>query len=129
MSLTYADFCTQCGKRRTRHPSGLCCDCRRRLNDAFTPKMTCKVCGSPRDSLTDGLCPACHQKHIGMDEHDRRSAAIAELKTNLLILEERDRGTTFDEISNYLGLSKTAVFRRYRMLVPADSAEKAFAVL
>ena len=129
MSLTYADFCTQCGKRRTRHPSGLCCDCRRRFNQSFTPKKACRYCGKKRDDVADGLCPDCRQKVDGKDEHDRRSTAIDELKTNLFIIEERDRGTSFDAIANIIGMSRTAVYRRYRTLVPADSAEKAFAVI
>ena len=128
MSLTYADFCTQCGKRRTRHPSGLCCDCRKKLNQSYSPKMACRYCGSRRDNVTDGLCPDCRSRLAG-EEHERQEEAIEQLKLNLSILELRKSGLPFDEIARKVSLGRTAAYRRYRMLVPADSAEKAFAVI
>ena len=41
MGLKYADVCKECGMRKTRHPSGLCCRCR-----LTGPKSTCKFCGA-----------------------------------------------------------------------------------
>ena len=120
MPLKYGTVCKDCGKRKTKHVSGLCCDCRKKAGHIVPGKMTCRICGKQRTSVKDGLCDDCLIKMQAYhdDEQKRREKAIEELKTNLTIIELRANGCTFDKIAAIVGIAKTAVYLRYYMLVP-----------
>ena len=120
MALKNAPVCKECGIRKTKHASGLCCDCRKKAGRIVPGKMVCRICGKPRTGEQDGLCDNCRRKMLEYreDEQKRREAAIAELKTNQTIIQLRARGCTFEEIAALVGIAKTAVYRRYYMLVP-----------
>lgn len=121
MALIYADFCTSCGKRRTRHPSGLCCRCRKR-----SPRMSCVICGSK--AKVGEYCYECRRRlKVSKD----LETAIDEQQQRLHILELRKSGMTFDKISDAVGLSKSTVHRVYRdmMRLPNDISLEATDIL
>ena len=120
MGLLYADFCTECGMRRTAHPSGMCCYCRKKAARIVSRKMTCKFCGNVRENMESGLCAQCQRgiEPFMTDERKVQENALRELDINRQIIVLHREGLPFDRIADEVGLAKTAVYRRYRLLVP-----------
>ena len=98
MGLKYAELCTQCGKRRTRHPSGLCCRCQAH---PLASKYKCR-------------------KLLKVDE-DLNSAIIVQRKRST-ILELRQNGMSFGKIAEAVGLSKSQVYEAYRDMLRLPSS-------
>ena len=117
MGLEYAPYCTICGQRKTKNPDGICSQCRK-----FKWTKPCKVCGKTGRRTYDGICVACRSKMRPNDQDGKGSAAlrnaIESTKTTLRILELREQGYSFAEISNIVGLSKTSVYARMKTVLP-----------
>lgn len=114
MGLIYANLCTSCGSRRTKHPSGICCRCRR-----LSLRTSCISCGSK--TKTGQLCYECRKR---LEVHKSLDTAISEQQQRLNILELRKGGMTFQEISEAVGLAKSSVYTAYKnmMQFPVDIA-------
>lgn len=119
MGLEYAPYCTICGQRKTKNPDGICSQCRK-----FKWTKPCAVCGKAGRRMYDGICAACRFKLRPADKDGIGRAALREAieytKENLKILELREQGYSFAEISNIVGLSKTAVYMRMKKILPAS---------
>ena len=113
MGLKYAELCTQCGKRRTRHPSGLCCRCQ-----AHPLASKCKCCGRLTTRGRD--CGTWSRKQRQGDE-DLNSAIIVQRKRST-ILELRQNGMSFGKIAEAVGLSKSQVYEAYRDMLRLPSS-------
>ena len=113
MGLKYADVCKECGMRKTRHPSGLCCRCR-----LTGPKSTCKFCGARTRNGHD-CCYRCRQFQKVSLDYD---AALAAQQKRLLILKLRKDGMSYGEIASAVALAKSEVFDAVKemMRLPAD---------
>lgn len=114
MALKYADFCKVCGTVRTRDPSGICSKCRKR--GPIRPK-TCKICHSALTKSEDSICYRCRQKMkmstaVTSDEDVLREN-IQELKKMQFIMEQRLQGKTFNVIADMMGMTKSAVYKKY----------------
>lgn len=104
MRIPKAPLCTQCGKRHTDHPTGLCCRCR------YIPKAKpCKVCGTRKTGDSSGICSQCRSCSCrGLE------GAIETQRRILRVLELRQGNMTFDSISKEVGMSRTRAFEAYR---------------
>lgn len=111
MSLIYADFCTTCGKRRTRHPSGLCCRCR-----MVSSRESCVICGSK--AKRGEYCYECRRRLKTCKDLD---TAISDQKKRLDILLLRKGGKTFESISDTVGIPKSTVYSAYRDMMNLPS--------
>ena len=113
MGLKYADVCKECGMRKTRHPSGLCCRCQ-----LTGPKATCKFCGARTRNGHD-CCYRCRKFQKVSLDYD---AAIAAQQKRLLILKLRKDGMSYGEIASAVALAKSEVFDAVKdmMRLPAD---------
>ena len=114
MGLIYANLCSSCETRRTKHPSGICCRCRR-----LSLRTSCIICGSK--TKKGPLCSECRKR---LEVHKTLDAAISEQQQRLHILELRKGGMTFQEISDAVGLAKSTVYSAYKnmMQFPVDIA-------
>ena len=120
MALKYADFCTRCGERRTKHPSKMCAVCRREVEKlerkANTQSRTvCKQCGRRLSNGEDGLCSICRQGNVrgSMDFEQKLKKAIKREKDRLFVLERRLDGNSFSTISDMSGIPVSRVYRYY----------------
>lgn len=74
MGLKYADVCKECGMRKTRHPSGLCCRCR-----LTGPKSTCKFCGARTRNGHD-CCYRCRKfQKVSLDYDAAKEIAHSQI--------------------------------------------------
>ena len=105
MALKYADLCTRCGARRTRHHSGLCCRCR-----AVTPSGTCRICGE----ATRHGAEYCHKCRKRLPINTDLDSAISVQQQRLRILQLRKAGMSFTETAEAVGLSRSKTYELYR---------------
>lgn len=122
MALKNAPWCSVCGKHRTKDESGVCSQCRR-----LAPQGRCVVCGNAV-RLGNSVCHLCRRT---LDTGFDLEAVIAKEETKLRILRLRQEGTSFERISAIIGLSKTAVYATYRVMmhVPVHVPEEGIEVL
>ena len=119
MALKYADFCTCCGKRRTKHPSKMCAVCRRK-EDALAAKADkhrtiCKQCGRRMANSEVGICSVCKQgnERGNTDYEQRLRKAIQRQKDVQFVLERRLEGNSFNVIAEMTGIPVSHVYRNY----------------
>ena len=114
MGLIHANLCSSCETRRTKHPSGICCRCRR-----LALRTPCIICGSK--AKTGQLCYECRKR---LEVHKNLDVAISEQQQRLSILKLRKEGMTFREISEAVGLPNSSVYTAYKnmMQFPVDIA-------
>ena len=113
MSMVHTELCQHCGTVRTRHPSGLCSQCRRLCG----PKTHCRVCGAPTQNGRE-LCWMCEAKGKteGGDPETVREA-IRRHQFALDILRGREAGVSFPKLADQTGLPEDAVREMYRWAV------------
>ena len=105
MPLKNGTICTRCGKLMTKHPSGICSQCRR-----LSCTKPCKICGETGRNLYDGVCSSCRSK-----------AKSKETKHYLTV--ELNNGMSYRAAAKTVGLSTTAAFSRIKKLLPARALD------
>ena len=115
MGLKYADFCQNCGKHKTKDPSGICAACRRKAKVGDRSKRPCRNCGRKLTSSKDGLCGTCRQgfARSGYTYESHLVRAIEQAKSTQLILELRLDGNSFAKIAEKTGIPVSHVFRSF----------------
>jgi len=98
MALVHAPFCSRCHSRRTKHPSGLCCRCRK-----VGQRKPCLNCGETCTSHPSGFCYHCRSRKSGLQHIDK---AISHSEKTLLALRLLKCNTSFQKIADVLGVSK-----------------------
>ena len=114
MPLKSGTICTHCGKSMTKHPSGICSQCRR-----LSCTKPCNVCGQTGRNLYDGVCSSCRSKAKSKETKHYLVEAIADTQKTLLLLEELNNGMSYRAAAKMVGLSTTAAFSRIKKLLPA----------
>lgn len=110
MGLTHGPLCKSCQKRRTNHPSGLCCECRR----MGSTRVPCKICGKKMTADPSGICARCRRTgDATIYDGDKIQAAIIKLTRQVTILKMRAAGNTFSEISSTIGCDRTTCYALY----------------
>lgn len=110
MGLTHGPLCKSCQKRRTTHPSGLCCDCRR----VASTRVPCKICGKKMTSDPSGICARCRRTgDATIYDGDKLQTAIIKLTRQLTILKMRAAGNTFKEIGLTIGSDRSTCYALY----------------
>jgi len=126
MGLKYADLCKECGERKTKHPSGICAACRRKIEVRDNSKRPCKNCGRKLTSSEDGLCGACRQgfARSGYNYESHLIRAIEQTKSTQLILELRLNGNSFATIAEMTGIPVSHVFRSFEKAMGWKSKDR-----
>ena len=117
-------ICSECGKVRTKDPTGVCCSCRQKMENR---RITCKICGKHKTNHKSGVCAACRRARTA-DTLERMGpqmkseyidSVIQGLWADVSLLTYYQQGKTFDEIAILLHRSKTNVYQTFRRLVGA----------
>ena len=114
MPLKSGTICTHCGKSMTKHPSGICSQCRR-----LSCTKPCNVCGQTGRNLYDGVCSSCRSKAKSKETKHYLVEAIADTQKTLLLLEELNNGMSYRAAAKMVGLFNHRGLFAYQKLLPA----------
>lgn len=115
-------LCSECGKARTKDPSGVCSRCRAKIEGR---RARCRICGVRGTSHPSGVCAQCRRARTA-DTLDRMGPQIkSEYIDNLIknlwediaLLNHYQDGKSFEEIAEIMNRSKTSVYQTFRRLV------------
>lgn len=118
MPLKNGTICTRCGKLMTKHPSGICSQCRR-----LSCTKPCKVCGETGRNLYDGVCTSCRTKAKTQRAKTFYPKAIEQVRQTLTLLELLDKGLSFGNAASISGMSKTAAYMRVKTVLPVGALD------
>lgn len=113
MALTYASVCTLCGARKTKHPSGICSQCRK-----LSCTEPCHCCGKTGKKLYAGICQNCRLTAKVQSAKQFYPEALDSARMTVYILELAESGLSMNDIAKLVQLSKTAVRNRMRAFLP-----------